>query len=147
MPKKNQKDIVQELVESVVRGMLEKKGNEVVVLNLVKLNSPICDYFAICHGSSRTQVLALADSVEAEVKKSTKLYPLRREGFSNAEWILLDFSDVVVHIFQEPIRKFYNIEGLWADAPRQNFEDNPNLQNTELFINENDGRYKKKKLR
>jgi len=123
MPRKNQKEIILSLVESVVKGMLEKKGGEVVVLDLGKLNSPICDYFAICHAGSRTQVLALADSVEAEVKKATKLNPQRREGFANAEWVLLDFSDVVVHIFQEPIRRFYNLEGLWADAPRQNFED------------------------
>jgi ribosome-associated protein len=123
MPKTKNKDIIQNIVDSVVNGMLEKKGMEVVVLNLGKLNSPVCDFFAICHGNSKTQALALADSVEEEVKKATKLYPLRREGHANAEWILLDFSDVVVHIFQEPIRRFYNIEGLWADAPRQNFED------------------------
>jgi ribosome-associated protein len=123
MPKSNKKDIIESLVEGVVKGMLEKKGVEITVLDLGKLNSPVCDYFAICHGNSRTQTLALADSVEAEVKKATKLFPIRREGFANAEWVLLDFSDVVVHIFQEPIRRFYNLEGLWADAPRKTYVD------------------------
>ena len=106
------------LVECIVKGILEKKGLEIVTLDLAKINSTICDSFVICHGTSRTHVVALADSVEELVKKEIGLMPRRKEGTSNGEWVLLDYMDVVVHVFQEPIRHFYKLEALWADAPR-----------------------------
>lgn len=112
------KDDTQALIHSIVKGIQEKKGLEIVVLDLGKINSTVCDYFIICHGTSRTHTAALADSVEVETKKATGQWPNRREGFSNAEWILLDYLDVVVHIFQEPVRNFFKLEALWADAPR-----------------------------
>ncbi|MDX9941563.1 MAG: ribosome silencing factor [Bacteroidales bacterium] len=118
MVKPKKKDEAQTLVDSIVKGIQEKKGLEIVILDLAKLNSTVCDYFVICHGSSRPHVGAIADSVEAEARKATGYGPRRREGFSNAEWILLDYLDVVVHVFQEPVRQFYKLEALWADAPR-----------------------------
>ena len=105
------------LLQSIIDGIDEKKGLEVVSLHLANLKSTICDYFIVCHGTSRTHVHAIAESVEEVVKKNTGLDPRRREGLSNAEWILLDYMDVVVHIFQEPVRNFFLIEQLWADAP------------------------------
>lgn len=108
----------QSLVNCIIKGIEEKKGFETVVLDLSKINSTICDSFVICHATSRTHVVALAESVEEIVRKEIGLSPRRREGFTNGEWVLLDYLDVVVHVFQEPIRKFYNLEGLWADAPR-----------------------------
>jgi ribosome-associated protein len=111
------------LADAIIKGIQEKKGLDIVSLNLGKIQSTICDYFIICHGTSRTHVNAIAESVEEEVKKLTGAYPRRREGYSNGEWVLLDYSDVVVHVFQEPVRQFYGLENLWADAPLKRFED------------------------
>jgi len=108
------------LADIVVHGMAERKAQEIVKLNLSQLQNSITDYFVICHGTSRTQVEAIADSVEAEVKKAVGLSPWHREGFENCEWILLDYFDVVVHIFQAETRSFYQLERLWADAGRTN---------------------------
>ncbi|MFW5706616.1 MAG: ribosome silencing factor [Bacteroidota bacterium] len=105
------------LVEEVIKGIQEKKGKKISCLNLAKINSTVCDYFVVCHGTSSTHVSAIAESVEESVSKSTGVKPRRREGFLNAEWILLDYLDVVVHVFQQDVRGHYNIEDLWADAP------------------------------
>lgn len=118
MVKTKVKDDAKTLIDSIVKGIQEKKGLDIVILDLAKLNSTVCDFFVICHGTSRTHAHALAGSVEEQVKKATGLLPRRREGFANAEWILLDYLDIVVHVFQEPVRNFYKLEGLWADAPR-----------------------------
>jgi ribosome-associated protein len=85
-------------------------------LDLRKLNNSICQFFVICHGTSNTHVSSIAQSVEKEMKEAIGEYAYRKEGYSNSEWVLLDFSNVVVHVFQEHIRHFYNIEELWADA-------------------------------
>lgn len=105
------------LLDSIVEGIQEKKGLEIISLHLATIHSTVCDYFIICHGTSRTHVQAIAESVDAVVKKKVGINPVRREGFANAEWILLDYLDVVVHVFQEPVRKYFQIEQLWADAP------------------------------
>jgi len=122
MLKAQRKDETQTLIQSIIKGIQAKRGLEIVILDLAKLNSTVCDYFVICHGTSRTHTVALADSVEEEAKKTTGQWPRRREGFSNAEWILLDYLDIVVHVFQEPVRNFYKLEALWADAPRTNVD-------------------------
>jgi ribosome-associated protein len=116
MPRKPKKGPREILIEAVSQAMADKKGKQGVILDFTKLPGRISDAFVICHGASRTQVEALADHVIGEVKKSTGLNPWHKEGFENAEWILIDYSDVVVHIFQEERRKFYNLEQLWADA-------------------------------
>jgi ribosome-associated protein len=123
MIKVKKKGDTQTLINSIIKGIQEKKGLEIVILDLSSLNSTICDYFVICHGSSRTHAVALAESVEEEVKKAYGYYPRRREGISNGEWVLLDYLDVVVHVFQEPMRNFYKLEALWADAPRTQVND------------------------
>jgi ribosome-associated protein len=106
----------QRLTEAVVAGMKEKKGKDIVIMNLKDTGSNITDFFVICHGESRTQVDALADSVEEEVRKILGEKPVFSEGQGNSEWILLDYINVVVHIFLKDQRDFYGIERFWADA-------------------------------
>ncbi len=117
MIKLKTKDPVVPLLEAIVAGIQEKKGIDIVGLHLAKIHSTVCDYFIVCHGTSRTHTNAIAESIEEVVKNSIGIKPSRREGFVNAEWILLDYMDVVVHIFQEPVRNYFQIEQLWADAP------------------------------
>lgn len=117
MVKRRAKDPVEKLLQSILEGLRGKKAQHIICLDLGKIQSTVCDYFVICHGSSRTHAMALAEGVTEEVKKTLGIHPRRTEGFSNAEWILLDYLDVVVHVFQEPIRDFYQLEALWADAP------------------------------
>jgi ribosome-associated protein len=108
-----------QLSRLAVDGILEKKGKEIVVLDLRKIGGAISDFFVICHGTSRTQVEALAESVDMHIKKLTGQNPLHVEGTRNAEWILIDYSDVVVHVFTEEVRHFFKLEDLWADARRE----------------------------
>lgn len=104
------------LADAIVEGILEVKGRNISVLNLKSIHNRVCDYFIICQADSNTQVNAIAGSVEEMVKKKTGERPYRKEGFENAEWILVDYVTVVVHIFQTEVRNFYNLESLWADA-------------------------------
>ncbi len=105
-----------EIVRQVVAAMQEKKGKKIVSLDLTELPDAVTNYFVICHATSKTQVNALYDYVEEMVRKNCGEHPYHREGYENAEWILIDYVDVVVHIFLEETRNFYNLEGLWADA-------------------------------
>ena len=104
------------LVESVVKGIFEKKGQNVLKVDLRKLENRITDYFIICHGSSKTQVDSISYSVEEVVRKEAGEKPLHVEGLENCFWVLIDYGDVIVHIFQEESRNFYSLESLWADA-------------------------------
>jgi len=104
------------LADVIIHGIQEKKGIDIILMDLRNIHNAMCDYFIICHGSSKTQVEAIADSVAMEVKKAVGENPVHKEGFENAEWILMDYFDVVVHIFEESRREFYNLERLWADA-------------------------------
>ncbi|OKS88970.1 ribosome silencing factor [Mucilaginibacter polytrichastri] len=102
--------------ELAIHGMQEKKGNEIVRLDLRNIFSSVSDYFVICHADSTTQVKAIANSVEEEIFKATQQEPWRKEGLVHSEWILLDYVDVVVHIFRTDKREFYGVEDLWGDA-------------------------------
>jgi len=108
--------------ELVIHGIQEKKGNDIVRLDLRNIHSSVADYFVICHAESSTQVKAIAQSVEEEVFKALKLDPWRKEGMQNADWIILDYIDVVVHVFKTDKREFYGIEDLWGDAEMQSFK-------------------------
>jgi len=110
------------LSELAIHGIQEKKGNEIVRLDLRNIHSSVSDYFVICHAESGTQVKAIANSVEEEIYKAIKQEPYRKEGFEHAEWILLDYVDVVVHIFKTDKRQFYGIEELWGDAEVKLFQ-------------------------
>ncbi|MCD6112067.1 MAG: ribosome silencing factor [Bacteroidales bacterium] len=112
------------LTENIIKGIQEKKGREIKQLNFKKIFNSICDYFIICEGTSNIQVQAIADSVEEVVFKATGEKPIHKEGFQIAEWIILDYFNVVVHIFQKDKRSFYNIEDLWADADMKNIDVN-----------------------
>ncbi|MBI4929995.1 MAG: ribosome silencing factor [Bacteroidetes bacterium] len=105
-----------ELIRHAVKGIEEKKGSDIVCINLKKIPNSACDYFLICEGNSRTQVQAIAGSVEEMVKQNTGSRPWHVEGLQNAEWVLMDYVDVAVHIFQPEARSHYNLENMWADA-------------------------------
>ncbi len=110
-------------LESIIKGIHEKKGIDVLKIDLRKLENTITDFFVICHGSSVTQVEAIADSVEDNVRLGTGEKPLHIEGTENCYWVLLDYNDVVVHVFLEKYRHFYSLESLWADASIEAMED------------------------
>jgi ribosome-associated protein len=122
MPRKKAKSESLILAETIIDGILDKKGKNVISLDLSKVNNSICNFFIICHGTSRTQVEAIADSIEDKVRIKLKEKPWHREGLENAEWVLLDYVDVVAHIFQEKTREFYQLESLWADAEQKKIE-------------------------
>jgi len=113
---KKRSDGAEVLLNSIVKGIFEKKGKDVLKIDLRKLENPVTDYFIICHGSSPTQVDAICDSVEDVVMEEAGEKPLHVEGLENCFWVLIDFGNVVVHIFLEQYRNFYSLESLWADA-------------------------------
>lgn len=99
--------------------MLEKKAIDVAILDLREVKNAVADYFIICSGNSETQVDAITDSIEEEVTKASGQKPWDKEGFINKEWILLDYLDVVCHVFKKEKREFYDLEGFWGDAKIQ----------------------------
>lgn len=122
MSKKKKTELSSKLAEIVVVGMQEKKANEIVKLDMREVNATVSDYFVICHADSNVQVNAIAKSVEDEVYKVFGQEPWHKEGQGNGEWILLDFVDVVVHIFKTDVRSRYRIEDLWGDAKTESFQ-------------------------
>jgi len=120
---KKRSDGAEVLLNSIIKGIFEKKGKDVLKFDLRKLENRITDYFVICHGSSVTQVDSICDSVEDVVRDETGEKPLHVEGLENCFWVLLDFGNVVVHIFLEQYRIFYSLESLWADATVEILED------------------------
>jgi ribosome-associated protein len=120
---KKRSDEVEVLLENIVKGIFEKKGQNVLKIDLRKLDTRITDYFIICHGSSVTQVDSICDSVEDRVRMGTGEKPIHVEGSDNNFWVLLDYGNVVVHIFLEEYRNFYSLESLWADAKINVMED------------------------
>ena len=123
---KKRQDETELLLGSVLKGLFEKKGKDVLKIDLRKLENRITDYFIICHGSSVNQIDSLCDSVEDTVRKETGEKPSHIEGLDNCFWVLLDYGNVVVHIFLEEYRQFYSLESLWADAPMESMRDNVN---------------------
>lgn len=120
---KKKQDGTELLLGNIINGIFEKKGQDVIKIDLRKLESRIADFFVICHGSSVNQVDALCDSVEDLVIKETGEKPVHVEGLENCFWVLLDYGNVVVHIFLEEYRQFYSLESLWADAPVEVMKD------------------------
>jgi ribosome-associated protein len=104
------------LAEIVVKGIQEKKGSNILVMDMRGLPNSVTDIMVIASAESSTQVAAIADSVEDEVRKELDESPWHTEGYENSLWILLDYVNVVVHIFQPEVRDYYQIEKLWADA-------------------------------
>jgi ribosome-associated protein len=112
------------LIEAIVEGIQEKKGKDIVSLDIRELKSSVTDFFVICHAENTRQVKALADSVEEFTRKNLDEKPWHTEGSENANWILLDYVNVVVHVFNKEARDFYHIEDLWADAKRTDYPSN-----------------------
>ena len=124
MPVKRSDTNTRDLVIQCVNAVLEKKAHGLVILKVKEISS-FTDYFVICSGNSDRQVKAIADSVEGVLKKSGVL-PLGIEGARTGQWVLMDYGDVVVHVFYEPVREFYDIERLWSDAPIMTVDENAN---------------------
>lgn len=116
------KDLYQgELSELIVQALLEKKGEQVTVIDLKKINHVYFDKFVICTGTSKTHVETLCDFVQETTKREAGVLPTFVEGTENGEWVLLDYFDTIVHIFQPEAREFYKLEKLWSDADIQTF--------------------------
>ncbi|MDG2052564.1 MAG: ribosome silencing factor [Flavobacteriaceae bacterium] len=105
-----------QLITQIIKGIEEVKGQNIEILDLRDIENSVCDYFIICNGNSNTQVNAIVNLVQKTVSKAIQEKPWHVEGSNNAEWVLLDYVHVIVHVFQKQIREFYNIEGLWGDA-------------------------------
>ncbi len=116
-------DPTQLAIKTIVEAIQDKKGKNICSLDLTNIGTSICDHFVICNADSTPAVLAIADNIEEEmiVKCNTKV--LRQQGKENAFWIIMDFSDIVVHIFQTEYREFYRLEDLWADAVKTTYEE------------------------
>ncbi len=104
------------LITEIIKGIEDVKGENITILDLRDIENTVCDYFILCDGNSNTQVNAISSSIQKNVSKSLKEKPWHVEGESNAEWVLLDYVNVVVHVFQRHLRTFYNLEELWGDA-------------------------------
>ena len=104
------------LIANILSGIEDVKGEDINILDLREIDNTVCDYFIICEGKSNTQVNAIVNSIQKNVSKELKDKPWHIEGEDNAEWVLMDYVNVVVHVFQKQIREYYDIEGLWGDA-------------------------------
>jgi len=122
MGSKSSQDPSELLTEVIINGIQEKKGNEIICLDLREIPNGIADFFIVCHGDSDRQVEAIADSVIEMTEMELDDSPWHKEGFENKDWILLDYVTVVVHIFHKNARDFYNLETLWADAKKKVIE-------------------------
>ena len=113
---------MEKLIETIVTAIQDKKGKDIVSLNLEGFDGAICSHFIVCNADSTAQVAAIADGIEQEVleKLGEKVWRIERQ--QNAFWIAMDYLDVVVHIFQTELREFYRLEELWADAPMKKYE-------------------------
>ncbi len=105
-----------QLISVIISGIEDVKGKEINILDLRDIENTVCDYFVICEGTSNTQVNAIVNSIQKKVSKELKDHPWHVEGADNAEWVLIDYVNVAVHVFQKHIREYYDIEGLWGDA-------------------------------
>lgn len=105
-----------DLIANIIKGIEDVKGNDIDILDLREIDNTVSDYYIICNGNSNTQVNAIVNSIQKVVSKELKDKPWHVEGSDNAEWVLMDYVSIVVHVFQKEIREYYNIEGLWGDA-------------------------------
>ena len=104
------------LVKIIIESIKQHKGKEVVSLDLREIETAVCDFFIICHGTSNTHIASITENVRKDISKQMREKPWHTEGEANKEWILMDYFNVVVHIFNKEKRDFYKLENLWADA-------------------------------
>ena len=119
---KKVKSETEKLSEAILEGIQNLKGKKITLIDLESIHHTECSYFIICHGTSSTHVDSIAKSVESTVKENLDTDVWHRDGYRNSIWILLDYGDIMVHVFQEKAREFYNLEGLWADAKIKTIE-------------------------
>jgi ribosome-associated protein len=123
MSKQNGRLSSKQLSQVVVKGMQELKAEDIVLMDLRKVNNAVADYFVLCSGNSDTHIDAIAESVDVEVSKVDGESPWHREGQNNKIWVLLDYVDVVAHVFNHDKREFYALENLWGDAKIVRYDD------------------------
>lgn len=111
------------LVDKIVEGIQERKGKKIVIVNLSKLQEAPCSYFIICQGDSNIHVNAIVFSIKDWVRDKIKIKTIAVDGLENAEWVAMDYGEIIVHVFQPAIREFYDIETLWEDAELRLIED------------------------
>ena len=104
------------LIQQITEGIQDKKGKNIVIADLTKIEDTICNYFVICQGNSPSQVTAIVKSVKDFARKGANAKPSAIDGLRNAEWVAMDYADILVHVFLPETRNFYNLETLWADA-------------------------------
>jgi ribosome-associated protein len=122
MPKHSEDQELIEVRSAIVESIRSKKGERIIDLNIDKVSQTVCKHFIICEAQSRNQVQSIAQEIEDQLKKQYKRKAYHKEGFQNGIWILLDFADVVVHVFEREARLFYNLEGLWGDGILTRYE-------------------------
>lgn len=109
--------------QEIISALQAKRGHDIIELDMRPVHSSVCDYMIICHADSSPHILALVDEVEERVGAATGEYPFRTSERANAEWVVMDYFSVMVHIFLAATREFYNLEGLWGDAPCKEYSD------------------------
>lgn len=122
----NRKNGADELIALILQGIEEVKGQHINLLDLRDIENTVCDYFIVCNGTSNTHVNAIVGSIQKTVSKAIQDKPWHVEGENNSEWVLMDYVNVVVHVFQKQIREYYDIEGLWGDAKFTTIESSVN---------------------
>ena len=111
------------LLENIINAIQDVKGKEIVSLDLRKIDSAICKYFVICTGTSNTHVNSIESNIKKTISRDLGEKPFHIEGNNIGEWVLMDYSDIIVHVFQQKTRAFYNIEDFWGDAKFRNYKD------------------------
>jgi ribosome-associated protein len=111
------------LFKSIINGLFDKKAEHIVSIDLRKIPESVADFFVVCEATTATQIKALADSVEKSVKEATGEFPYRQEGLQHAKWVLIDYVNVVIHIMHPEMRRFYQLEEMWSDAPQMEHHD------------------------
>lgn len=106
----------EQLVKVITEGIQEKKGKQIVVVDLTEIEGTICKYFVICQGNSPSHIVAIAESIGELTRKKAQSKPLITDGLRNAEWVAMDYADIIVHIFLPETHDFYDLEHLWEDA-------------------------------
>jgi ribosome-associated protein len=122
MSKRKINDDTEVVLENVIAAMQDKKAREIATLDLSRLGNAVTRFFVICHAPSKTQVDAIYDNIVHKVREQCGVKPFNREGHENSEWILIDYVDVVAHVFLEDVRTFYRLEDLWADAKLKKYK-------------------------
>ena len=112
------------LIKTIINAIQEKKGENIISLDLRKVNEAVADFFIICEASNQPQVRAISDFVEEQVRKQCSENPYRHEGYSVLQWVLIDYVNVVVHVMLSETRKFYKLEEMWSDGVSDEHEEN-----------------------